>query len=180
MSQTDLPSHSAIADAVTALRLGVDASELHGALCGFLCGGGNASPRSWLQQLALEPQEGSADALAALFDASCAQLMDPELGFELLLPDGDTPLGERADALIAWVRGFLGGFGLASGEAPALSDDAAEALQDLSAIASAQLSVDDPDNDEESLTEIVEFVRVAALLLQGERQPPRPAASRLH
>jgi uncharacterized protein len=180
VSQNDLPPHGAVADTVAALRLGVDASELHGALCGFLCGGGNASPRSWLQQLALEPADGGGEVLAALFDRSCAQLMDPELGFELLLPDAELPLGQRADALIAWVRGFLGGFGLASGEAPALSEDAAEALQDLSAIASAQLSVDDPDNDEESLTEIVEFVRVAALLLQGERQPPRPAASRLH
>lgn len=179
MSQNDLPTHSAITAAVDAARLGVDACELHGALCGFVCGGGTPAPNRWLQQLALEPQGGGADTLAALFDVSCAQLADPEYGFHLLMPDPEAPVGERADALIAWVRGFLGGFGLASGEQPSLSEDAAEALQDLAAIAGAQLSADDPDSDEESLTELVEFVRVAALLLQGERQP-RPDPSQLH
>lgn len=180
MSQTDLPSYAEVAQTVQRLQLGIDASELHGALCGFVCAGGPASPRDWLRQLALDPPDAeAANALAPLFEASCAQLVDPQMGLQLLLPDGDAALGERADALIAWARGFLGGFGLVGGEAPALSEEASEALQDLSSIAGAQLSYDDPDSDEESLMEISEFVRVAALLLQGERQPP-PDPSRLH
>jgi uncharacterized protein YgfB (UPF0149 family) len=98
---------------------------------------------------------------------------------QLLLPAEDAALGERADALIAWARGFLGGFGLAGGDPDGLSEDAQEALRDLAAIAAAQLSYDDPDSDEDSLVEIHEFIRVAALLLQGERQPP-PDRSRMH
>lgn len=180
MSDNDLPSYDQITDTVQRLRLAVEPAELHGSLCGFVCGGGAASPRDWLRQLALEtPVAGAEAELSALFDASCAQLVDPQMSLRLLLPDEDAALGERADALIAWTRGFLGGFGLAGGDRATLSEEASEALQDLSSIASAQLSYDDPDSDEDSLTEIAEFVRVAALLLQGERQP-LPDPSRLH
>jgi uncharacterized protein YgfB (UPF0149 family) len=180
VSETTLPSYQPTAELLGRLQLALDPAELHGSLCGFLCAGGPASPRDWLQQLAIEaPVPGSESELAELFEASCAQLADPQLGLQLLLPAEDAALGERADALIAWARGFLGGFGLAGGDPDGLSEDAQEALRDLAAIAAAQLSYDDPDSDEDSLVEIHEFIRVAALLLQGERQPP-PDRSRMH
>ena len=50
----------------------------------------------------------------------------------------------------------------------ALSEDSADALRDLAKMASSELSYEDPEGDEESLAEIVEFVRVAALLLHGD------------
>nr|WP_282452595.1 UPF0149 family protein [Lysobacter sp. CAU 1642] len=175
-----MPRYADVAQTVQRLNLSVDPSELHGSLCGFLCGGGAATPRDWLRQLAIDaPAEDAEAQLSALFDASCAQLADPQMSLQLLLPEEGAALGERADALIAWARGFLGGFGLAGGSQATLSEEAAEALQDLSSIAGAELSYEDPDSDEESLMEISEFIRVAALLLQGERQPP-PHPSRLH
>lgn len=180
MSAPTLPSYDQILQTTGRLQLGVDPAELHGALCGYLCGGGAASPRDWLRQLAIDaPVDDAEAALAELFDASCAQLIDPQMSLQLLLPSESAPIGERADALIAWARGFLGGFGLASLEQPPLSEEAGEALQDLSAIAGAQLSYEDPDSDEDSLMEISEFIRVAALLLQGERQQS-PDPSRIH
>jgi uncharacterized protein YgfB (UPF0149 family) len=75
---------------------------------------------------------------------------------------------ERAEALLGWCRGFLGGFGLSAGAEPALSPEAAEALEDLAKIAASRLSYDDPEGDEAALTEVAEFVRVAALLLHGD------------
>lgn len=176
----DLPSYHEMLQTLRELRLGVEPSELHGALCGLLCAGATVTPQDWLRQLALETAAADAgDRLAALFEASCSQLADPEMALRLLLPAEDAPLAERADALIGWTRGFLGGFGLAGGEVEGLSEEAREALQDLSQIAGAQLSYEDPDSDESSLAEIEEFVRVAALLLQQERQP-RPDRSRMH
>jgi uncharacterized protein YgfB (UPF0149 family) len=74
----------------------------------------------------------------------------------------------RADALLAWCRGFLGGFGLASGASPPLSEEGGEALADLGRIAGSALDYDDPDADEDALAEIEEFVRVAALLLHSD------------
>jgi len=172
MDNQDLPYHAEVTAELATLRLGIDACELHGSLVGFISGGGRASREDWLQRLALEggvaDRPAADSALERLFDASCAQLDDDELGFELLLPDERAPLAERADALLAWCRGFLGGFGLATGERAPLTPEGAEALDDLGRIASSSLSYEDPDNDEEALTEVCEFVRVAALLLHGE------------
>jgi uncharacterized protein len=167
---SDLPPYTDVAADVDRLRLGIDPSELHGSLCGYVSGGGRAGREDWLHQLALEadPGDGASGVLAQLLETTRAQLDDDSLGFELLLPDDETPLSERADALLAWCRGFLGGFGLATGSHAALSTDAAEALADLGRIAASELACDDPDNDEESLAEVGEFVRVAALLLHGD------------
>jgi uncharacterized protein len=179
----DLPFHAEVAAELAALKLGVDACELHGSLCGYLSGGGRASREDWLQRLALDDAATDTPApdsvLEQLFDASRAQLDDDELGFELLLPPDSSPLGERADALLAWCRGFLGGFGLASGNHAPLSPESAEALEDLGRIAASALSYEDPDTDEEALSEVGEFVRVAALLLHGDCNR-RDGSARLH
>ena len=70
--------------------------------------------------------------------------------------------------MLGWCRGFLGGFGLAAGENPPLGEDSADALRDLARMAASELSYEDPEGDEESLAEVSEFVRVAALLLHGD------------
>lgn len=167
-----LPFHAEVAAELNQLQLAIDACELHGSLCGLISGGGRASRADWLQRLALEGGSahgpGPGSALERLFDASISQLDDDELGFELLLPDDERPIGERADALLVWCRGFLGGFGLATGERAPLSPEAAEALDDLGRIAGSALSYEDPQGDEEALAEISEFVRMAALLLHSE------------
>jgi uncharacterized protein len=179
-----LPLHPEVQDDADALALGADASELHGSLCGYLCGGGQSSRSDWLSRLAIEGDAGSTpsadSALDRLYQASCGQLGDPGLGFELLLPDDDAPLEERTEALLSWCRGFLGGFGLAAGAEPALGADAAEALEDLSRIAASSVSLEDADADEDSLMEISEFVRVAAMLLYGDSHMQARARGTLH
>lgn len=172
MSATELPAHTDVQRAIDALQLSVDASELHGALCGLLCGGAEVARGEWLKQLALEagtssvpPAEG---ALDRLYQGSVGQLDDPELGFQLLLPEDGEPMAERGGALLGWCRGFLGGFGLAAGASPPLSPEASEALQDLGRIAATELSFDEPEEDETALEEVSEFVRIAALLLHGD------------
>ena len=174
-----LPSHQALDQLLRSLQLGVDPSELHGALCGFLCAGGEASEHGWLEQLALQADRSSHEValLVDLFRVSAAQLQDPQYGFELLLPAEDGPLRDRVDAVITWARGFLGGFGLAAGKTPLLSAEGDEALRDIGRIAEAAPSCDDPESDEESLAEIVEFLRVASMLLMSDR-PEHPGGSR--
>lgn len=167
----DLPDRATLVAALAAARVSVDPSELHGSLCGYLAGGGTLNADGWLRQLALDDDGASAsgsDALDRLRSATLAQLTAQDFDFQLLLPDDDAPLAERADALIAWCNGFLGGFGLAAPESDALSDEAAEALHDLGRIAASDLAYDESDADEDALAEIVEFVRVAALLLHGD------------
>lgn len=167
---TDLPSLREIDDASRSLGLGVGASELHGALCGWLAGGGSDGP-DWLRRVLVDdalPRVVEGSALDRMARASAAQLEDRGFGFALLLPGGDAGLGERSGALFDWCRGFLGAFGLAAGEAPPLSDEGREALADIAKLAAAPPQEDGDEEDEQALAEIEEFVRVATLLLHGD------------
>lgn len=176
MSDSDeLPDNAAVAGALRDAGLAIDPSELHGSLCGYVSGGGRGDGDDWLQRLELDAERapGSDDASAggtldALRAVTLAQFAAQDFDFQILLPADDAPLAERADALVDWCRGFLGGFGLAAPASDALSDEAAEALDDLGRIAASDLAYDGSEADESALAEIVEFVRVAALLLHGD------------
>lgn len=165
-----LPSLSAVAAEIRRQSLATSASELHGALCGWLAGGG-ASVREWPARVLVDDSletPAEASTLDALRVASAAQLADRSFDFELLLPDADAPLVERSGALFDWCRGFLGAFGLAAGAKPPLSEESTEALGDLAKLAAAQPQDEGDEEDEAALVEIEEFVRVAALLLHGD------------
>lgn len=165
-----LPDVAAVATACRDLQLGVEASELHGGLSGWLAGGGAVGP-DWLRQvLAADDQQvlPEGHVLDALRQATVEQIEDRDFGFELLLPQADASLYERSGALFAWCRGFVGAFGLSAGTSPPLSAEGEEALADLVRLAAAVPEEDGDDEDEAAYAEIEEFVRVAALLLHGD------------
>lgn len=167
-----MPAYGILREELEQCRLGLDPSELHGSLCGYFCAGGEAGRDDWLQRLALQV-DTDADvtrraSLRALFEVTAAQLAEDCAELQPLLPDDDAPLPERAEAMLAWCRSFLGGFGLAAGAEPRLSPEAEEALEDLAHIAASSLSYEDEQADEEALTEVLEFVRVAAMLLHSD------------
>lgn len=182
MDRPALPPHDDVTNEIARLRLGVDAPELHGSLCGFLSAGGELTRTDWLRRLEIEPDpvDLGDGALDALYLATRAQLGDPGLGFELLVPEDEQPLDERAEALLAWCRGFLGGFGLVGRSTRPLSAEAREALDDLGKIAASNLSYDEPETDETALVEVSEFVRVAALLLHGDSLADDDAPRSVH
>lgn len=168
----DLPASDEVADASRALDLGTSVPELHGGLCGWLAGGGEDTP-AWPARVLADaalPAPAPGSPLDRLRRASAAQLGDGEFSFQLLLGEDGLPLRERAQALFDWCRGFLGGFGLAAGAKPPLSEEGAEALQDLARLAGASVEEidEDEDGDEDALSELEEFVRVAVLLLHGD------------
>lgn len=163
-----MPSASDVAGAARRAGLATGAAELHGALSGWIAGAGSAGP-DWLAKVFADPSLPAAEGpLAALAGATAAQFGDRDFGFELLLPPAEASLQERSGALFDWCRGFLGGFGLAAGAEPPLSDEGREALADLARLAAAQPQDDGDEEDEDALAEIEEFVRVAALLLHGD------------
>ncbi|GAB2510802.1 UPF0149 family protein [Lysobacter humi (ex Lee et al. 2017)] len=170
MSELDFPSVDALDAEARQLGLATSVHELHGALCGWLAGGGSDAP-AWLAPVMADPAlpapapGGPLDRLRA---ATAAQLADRSFEFELLLPDADAPLVDRSGALFDWCRGFVGAFGLAAGRAEHLSGESREALADLAKLASAEPQDEGDEEDEEALVEIEEFVRVAALLLHGD------------
>jgi len=176
----ELPALFDVAAEIARCRVAVDAAELHGSLAGYLCGGGAAGPDDWMAKLTLDAPVAAGSALDQLYRISVAQLDSSELGFELLLPGDDEPMSMRAEALVAWCRGFLSGFGLAGVSSAQLSPEAAEALDDVARIAASSFDCDDPDADEAAFAELSEFVRVAALLLHGDCVLGRRQRRHLH
>jgi uncharacterized protein len=154
--------------------------EAHGILCGLVCGGDPQAARTWLDQLLPEADAESGDVLAAearsgltrLARRTLEEFHGPGLGFTLLMPDESEPLAERATALYDWVRGFLFGLGvLGIGEAE-LSEQAREIFHDFSELTRLDLgALGEGEANEEALTEIAEFVWVAAMLIYHERAP---------
>ena len=169
-------THAQLGELLATLRFGVDPSDLHGSLTGYLCAGGHADARNWLAALQVQTDEAEAAAAAAspplqqLFHECTAWLDDPDLRFEPLLPAADTPLDVRADALVEWCRGFLGGIGLAGRTqgGGGYSPDCAEILHDFGTIAASHFEYSDSEEDESALAEVIEFIRVGVLLLHSE------------
>ena len=84
----ELPSIVDIAEASRRSGLAVDPSELHGALCGWLSGGG-ANVADWPAKVLADeilPAPEADSPLDQLRKVSASQLDDRGFGFELLLP----------------------------------------------------------------------------------------------
>lgn len=164
--------YSEFSKALAMLRLGVDASDLHGSLTGFLCAGGRASVEDWLDQLALDLDGNHLARNASLqqmFHDCSTQFAGGRAQIDPLLPPVGTPLALRAEALVEWCRGFLGGFGLAGAtQRLALSSDANEVLADFSRIAAARFDYTDSAADEQALTDVLDFACTAATMLHRE------------
>ncbi|UHD14437.1 UPF0149 family protein [Thiocapsa bogorovii] len=151
-------------------------SEAHGILCGLMCGG-DADPEStWLQQLSLAPEaddlqiDGGREALSELARLTREELEASEFGLTLFLPDDSRPLAERATALYDWVRGFLYAWGTLDPAAAQPSAETNEILRDFTDVTRMDLDrLDDDEQNEEALTEVSEFIRVAAMTIYLER-----------
>lgn len=161
---------------LAASELGPAAAEAHGMLCAMLCDGGPGTAESWIAELlgstgATDPStQACRRSLRDLATRTHAGIADPHLGFTPLLPDDSMPLAERAEGLYDWSRGFLFGLGLAGLDASRFSGPAREACDDFAAITHLDLQdLDDSEANEQALTELTEFVRVAAMLVYEEQ-----------
>jgi uncharacterized protein YgfB (UPF0149 family) len=177
--------HSEFAKVLATLGLGVDASDLHGSLTGFLCGGGHASIDDWLDVLAFDPDGNGLSqhaALRQLYRSCSEQFEGARAEVEPLLPPASAPLARRADALVEWCRGFLGGFGLAgTTQRVALSVDASEILADFGRIAASRFDYSGGAEDEQALADVLDFTRIGSTMLHREIVAgARVAARSLH
>ncbi|MGF6711495.1 uncharacterized protein YgfB (UPF0149 family) [Luteibacter sp. W1I16] len=177
-----------IAELIGRCKLAVSVSEFHGSLVGYLSAGGHFPHGAVLEALSLEPDVAPTPDEQAMLTRLRHQteewLSDPELTFSPWLPDEDAPVPERAEGLIDWIHGFIGGLGLGGSveRNQAMSDDAKEVLKDMASIAAAEFEFDvDDDVNDESLIELEEFVRAGAMLLHAElSHVSRPASDTLH
>jgi uncharacterized protein YgfB (UPF0149 family) len=143
-------------------RLGTTPAELHGSVTGFLCAGWGGPPRELLASLALDATSADAAAdrelhafveQAAACVGACLRAREP---VEPLLPDG--ALAVRADAVVDWCRGFLGGLGLTGAVAERAADPAvSELLHLFGQIAATRLECDGADAA--ALDDVLDFIR---------------------
>ncbi len=159
-----IPPYESLQEILENAGLPASAAEAHGAVCGLLCIG-NRDPDAILAVL------GDADgdfeltqAVGALQTATHAQLEEGNLGFQLLLPADDVPAAQRSRALVNWCRGFVAACGRHT--AAALTGEAAEALEDIAAVADAEGTVGESD-----FCGLVEYLRVGVQLLYEEGHP---------
>lgn len=158
-------------------ELNPSAAEAHGILCAMICAGQPRAEESWIGELL----EGTDDrdlltqecrqSLQDLAERTRAEMGGAELEFSPLLPDESTSLAERALGLYDWSRGFLYGLGLCGVDASGLSEQGREVLGDFISITRLDLDeLDGSEANEDALTELTEFVRVAAMVLYDEQR----------
>lgn len=176
------PSYQAVEDVVLGHEATISAAEAHGMLVGMLCTNRRIDCGQWLSQVFGENQEGLSDGematLRGLYDETRALLDAVDFSFQLLLPDDDAILAERASALSGWCQGFLYGIG-AVGTGHDWPSDCAEVLRDLSDISNLDANVSG-EEDEAAYAEVSEFVRVGVQIIRGELQEPTPPNRHLH
>lgn len=152
----------------------VNPAEVHGMLCGLLCGGMGHADANWLTVLSETGNEGKPyspkmeKVITDLFNQTCQELIEGQFALQMLLPDEDAPINHRGMALVEWVQGFLAGFGMQQNDLTKCTDDVKEALQDLTDIARMEEPMDDDEESERALEEVVEYVRMTAMLCFGE------------
>jgi hypothetical protein len=171
-----LPDYDDLAVALEEVRSVTGPAECHGIAVGQLCAAPRFEPAVWLRHIFDgDPSASSATLdcarlLAALAKDADRRLKSSDVELKLFLPDTG-PLDERVAALAAWCRGFLLGISLAGlHDFESCSSETREFVVDLGAVgrADADSLTQSEDDDERAYAEIVEYVRVGALLLRED------------
>ncbi len=147
----------------------LSAAEAHGMATGMLCTNEQVECEIWLTELLGNNDSLSAEntyILIRLLEETRRLLFSDEFEFDLFLPEVDTALDLRVQALKFWCRGFLLGVGSVASAAN-YSRDAMEILRDIAEFTKLDTDVED-ENDENDFVEITEYLRPAVLLLRDE------------
>lgn len=188
----ELPLFDEVSNDLERLNLPAHGSECHGAICGYLCANRGEDFSYWFthvlypmvnesteQQTASNINKNELNLIEQLFCLSAEQLSDIECGLRLLLPNDDEELSERADALAEWCQGFIYGLTvMAADEISQFSAEAQEVLADIVKISQSGLdSGEATDEDEAAYAEIMEYVRIGALLIWSDARSLQRSAN---
>ena len=178
------PTYDGIETALRRAEASSDAAEVHGSLCGLMCGLGSSGQSAWCAEtLADAPPDASVtqqarNLLDELAASTRAGLEDDNMAFQPLLPADGEPLVERVDALAQWCQGFNYGLTVAArvgdAEAELNSGTIIEIVRDFSEMAQVSLGDDGADDGgEAAYAELVEYLRISVQLVYEELTPVR-------
>jgi len=165
-----------LTQALERLQIAADAAECQGAMSAVICLTGQDGLASWLPahfpEIESGVAEGNALAMEAkqlildLYQYNLGCLGQGNLDYALLMPDDDDSLHERTDALGHWCQGFMLGMRFCGAEDPGqFTGELAEILDDIREISQVSSeALDDTEEEEQSYTELVEYLRVGVML----------------
>ena len=167
LTVTDTISYDSMEAALTAAGKLLQAAEVHGIFSGLLCVHVDIPEEKAVSAVteALLGEKDKHPLLGSLFLRTRRALEDDQFTFDLLLPEDEAPLSERAQSLAHWCQGFLYGIGL--GGEQNWSEQAKEIMRDFQAISHLDPAAEG-EEDERAFAELVEYVRVGAQLLFTE------------
>lgn len=179
MSTAELPDFEQSLALAQGNLAAAELAECHGITCGLLCRKHDASLDALIGlldmlELVKTPGSGLKMVFEELLIASKAQLADEDMGFSLWLPRDEEMLEERTMALSQWCSGFLAGLGSSGDDTlGAMSDDANDALRDLQAISTADVTdTTQSEEDEVAFAEIIEYIRIVTLMIREDLRGP--------
>ena len=149
-------------------------AEVHGIITGLLACGVDIEEKDYQGLLCDVLNDGISFEknlkhwLSELYTQVVESFTNEQLQFEMLLPDEEDSLIDQANALVAWVNGFLLGFGLKQQDYGKISGDVKEVIQDFTEISRLDTHFDETEEDKQALHEVLEYVRVSAMLCLSE------------
>ncbi len=176
MSQTPLlPNYDDIKDALSDTRF--TPAEVHGLFCGYITATSGKVTHQW-EKIILGKHKNP-DALAllqSLYEITYHQLSEFSFEFSLVLPSDAIDINLRTEALGLWCQGFLSG--LTQYNIPLQNreeSDVTEILNNLIEIAQVNFGdIADDDEDETAYFELVEYVRLGALMVFQDLKAANP------
>lgn len=186
MKQLPLPDYTELSEALNDTALKMHASQVHGIITGLLCGNPN-NKAAW-EEMITGNQESDAthNSLQLLYEGTATHLSDFLMDFQLVLPEDDDDLPVRAEGLTLWCQGFLTGLKSAGIQVVEREPgEVTEAIDDLVEI--AKMNYEDvvaSEEDEEAYVELIEYVRMAVIMinqeLREEEKAKKAKSSQLH
>lgn len=187
MTQDVLQQYSAAAELLDAQDVMATPAELHGVLCGMLCGGAPLRRDAWLQEFnelvndCVSLPVAVNAWLESLFNATLEGLT-LQAGFQLLLPEDDETLEDRLLAMSDWAQAFLAGFAVIQRDLTRASDELQEMLSDISEITQMEQELEDDGETEASYLVIYEHLKLGAMMAFEEfgQRPAELVSKTLH
>jgi len=174
-----LPSYDSVAEIIESVNGLVTPSEVHGLLCGIMCASNEPlAGETWAVQAMGLSSENShfssaqLNVLKQLLDYTHKRLSTMEFDFRLLLPDESIALADRSSELGNWCHGFLTGLQVSSDQDvinERLSVEGYETITNFAEIAEIDYdSLEYNEEDEMSLMEVTEYIRLGVLMIYSE------------
>ena len=169
-------AYAELAEQMARTGITVTPADAHGLACGLLFAGVPDAGAVWERELLVDLGDDIVltpelqTILQPMFAGIQLDTQRTDYVLQLYLPNTDSGITDRAAALCDWCRGFLFGVGfVAPGRLEKVTAEGDEALRDLTEITRIDAPTAGSDaSDEESLMEIEEYVRAAAMLLRED------------